>query len=629
MKAQKIRISLMMAVIVFAAAILGVLLGAGLYAATSDDAEAAALSGECADTEITITVENPLYAGVAPSSDARLMSSGAARLSAGGTLYSEHHTETYNSSADTVAAEIRAGMVARNETITVTFETSSPLADGALSDFVDEALEETGEGSEGDYLRWGYSEYSCSGSYSSNGSKYKYVLTYTFSYYTNASEEAAVTKKISQVLSGFGFTSSTTDYEKISAIYDYICENVTYDYDGLNNDSDVLKYTAYGALIEGSAVCQGYSTLFYRMLMESGISSRVIAGVSYGDNHAWNIALLGGYYYNLDSTWDAGVSSYKYFLKCDANFSNHTRNSEYLTSAFYSLYPMATSDYSSTSGGTTTNTTYTVTFNSNGGSSVSSQTVKSGSTATEPTSPTRSGYTFDGWYTSSSGGSKYSFSTAVTSDLTLYAHWTANTVVTYTVTFDSNGGSSVSSQTVNSGSTATQPTSPTKTGYTFDGWYTSSSGGSKYSFSTAVTSNLTLYAHWTINTYTVTFNSNGGSSVTSQTVNYGSTATQPTSPTRSGYTFDGWYTSSSGGSKYSFSTAVTSNLTLYAHWTASSGGTSTTTSSTDTTTEAPDETTTAAPDETTTAAPDETTTAAPDETTAEPDVTTGEGENTT
>lgn len=52
-----------MAVIVFAAAILGVLLGAGLYAATSDDAETAALSGECADTEITITVENPLYAG--------------------------------------------------------------------------------------------------------------------------------------------------------------------------------------------------------------------------------------------------------------------------------------------------------------------------------------------------------------------------------------------------------------------------------------------------------------------------------------------------------------------------------------------------------------------------------------
>ncbi|MCD8312178.1 MAG: hypothetical protein LUD43_06785 [Firmicutes bacterium] len=63
MKAQKIRIPLMMAVIVFAAAILGVLLGAGLYAATSDDAETAALSGECADTEITITVENPLYAG--------------------------------------------------------------------------------------------------------------------------------------------------------------------------------------------------------------------------------------------------------------------------------------------------------------------------------------------------------------------------------------------------------------------------------------------------------------------------------------------------------------------------------------------------------------------------------------
>ncbi|MCD7831945.1 MAG: hypothetical protein LUI01_06745 [Firmicutes bacterium] len=136
MKAQKRRIPLMMAVIVFAAAILGVLLGAGLYAATSDDAEAAALSVESADTEITITVENPLYAGVAPSSDARLMSSGAVRLSAGGTLYSEHHTETYNSSADTVAAEIRAAMVARSETVTVTFETTTQPTESDLSDFV-------------------------------------------------------------------------------------------------------------------------------------------------------------------------------------------------------------------------------------------------------------------------------------------------------------------------------------------------------------------------------------------------------------------------------------------------------------------------------------------------------------
>jgi uncharacterized repeat protein (TIGR02543 family) len=210
--------------------------------------------------------------------------------------------------------------------------------------------------------------------------------------------------------------------------------------------------------------------------------------------------------------------------------------------------------------------TYTVSFESNGGSSVSSQTVNSGSTATRPTNPTRSGYTFDNWYSNSTLTTVYNFSSTVTSNITLYAKWNTVSPTTYTVTFNSNGGSSVSSQTVNSGSTATRPTNPTKSGYTFDNWYSNSTLTTVYNFSTAVTGNITLYAKWNNVTYTVTFDSNGGSSVSSQSVNSGSTATRPTNPTRSGYTFDNWYSNSGLITVYNFSTAVTGNITLYAKW---------------------------------------------------------------
>ena len=203
---------------------------------------------------------------------------------------------------------------------------------------------------------------------------------------------------------------------------------------------------------------------------------------------------------------------------------------------------------------------YTIKFDSNGGSSVNSQTIDSGSTATKPANPTRSGYTFVEWQLN---GKTYDFKTPVTKNITLVAKWKQDVVQTYTVTFDSNGGSIVSSQTVNSGSTVTRPTNPMRNGYTFVEWQLN---GSAYNFSTPVTRNITLVAKWSQNTtqtYTVTFDSNGGSSVSAQTVNSGSTVSQPTAPTKPGYTFVEWQLN---GSAYNFSTPVTSNITLTAKW---------------------------------------------------------------
>ncbi|MCU6791576.1 InlB B-repeat-containing protein [Paenibacillus sp. WQ 127069] len=207
---------------------------------------------------------------------------------------------------------------------------------------------------------------------------------------------------------------------------------------------------------------------------------------------------------------------------------------------------------------------YTVTFNSNGGTAVVSQTVSYNSKATTPTAPTRTGYTFGGWYKDVGLTTAYAFTTAITGNTTLYAKWTLNN---YTVTFNSNGGTAVGSQTIGYNNTATTPTAPTRTGYTFGGWYKDSGLTTAYSFTTAITGNITLYAKWTLNNYTVTFNSNSGTAVNSQTVGYNNTATTPTPTTRTGYTFGGWYKDSGLTTAFTFTTAITGNTTLYAKWT--------------------------------------------------------------
>jgi len=217
---------------------------------------------------------------------------------------------------------------------------------------------------------------------------------------------------------------------------------------------------------------------------------------------------------------------------------------------------------------------YQVAFDTDGGSEIPVQKVEDGSKVMLPEPPIKEGYLFVGWYTSSSGDSKFDFSSGITKDTTIYAHWVSGDSKVYTVTFNSMGGSAVSSQTVASGFTADKPVS-TRDGYSLKGWYTSSAGGTEFDFSQPITSNKTLYAQWEkVVTYvSLTFNANGGtfsngSSLMQQSVSTGGHATTISNPTRSGYTFDGWYTSSVGGSKFSFGNAVSGDMIVYAHWSA-------------------------------------------------------------
>ncbi|MFC4305212.1 InlB B-repeat-containing protein [Cohnella boryungensis] len=212
---------------------------------------------------------------------------------------------------------------------------------------------------------------------------------------------------------------------------------------------------------------------------------------------------------------------------------------------------------------------YTVSFNSNDGSAVAGQTVSEGYKATAPEAPTLEGYVFSGWYSDSGLTNAYDFTTTVvTANITLYAKWTVKQKNRYTVSFNSNGGTEVAEKTVEEGAVATVPTAPTREGYTFAGWYSDSGLLSSYGFTAAVMESITLYAKWTMNSYTVSFNGNGGSAVDAVTVEYRGTAVEPVAPTRAGYTFGGWYSDIGLANKYNFSTLVTANLTLYAKWTA-------------------------------------------------------------
>lgn len=255
------------------------------------------------------------------------------------------------------------------------------------------------------------------------------------------------------------------------------------------------------------------------------------------------------------------------------------------------------------------NKKYTITFDSDGGSVVEKQIVKRGEKVNKPTDPTRDGYIFIEW---DLGSSIYDFSAKVTRNLILKAIWKEQEggKVTYVVNFNTDGGNSISNQIINKDKTIIKPQDPVRDGYKFLGWY---SNNVLFDFNTPVTTNLELVAKWekvkdnsttgtttttkkndttssttkktttkkndttntttkktTTNTtevkkYTVTFDSNGGSKVSSKEVTSGSKVSKPSNPTRTGYKFSGWTLNNKA---YDFNSKVTSNITLVAKWTA-------------------------------------------------------------
>ena len=244
--------------------------------------------------------------------------------------------------------------------------------------------------------------------------------------------------------------------------------------------------------------------------------------------------------------------------------------------------------------------TYTISYNGNGntgGSTASSTHTYDVAKNLTANGFTKTGYTFAGWATSSSGNvvhadkaSVKNLSATQGATITLYAKWTINS---YTLSINPNGGYRVSDNstaviTVTKNYQASENISERrKTGYTLTGYTlkntasgsTTDIGGATFTFDNSTKTGVfkqgtvacTLVAQWTANTYTVTFNPNGGTvSPTTKTVTYDSTYGSLPTPTRTGYNFAGWWTAASGGTQITTSTKVTtaSNHSIYAHWTA-------------------------------------------------------------
>lgn len=227
---------------------------------------------------------------------------------------------------------------------------------------------------------------------------------------------------------------------------------------------------------------------------------------------------------------------------------------------------------------------YKITWNVNEGDELTGEgyTVEAfyGNPITAPGDPTRRGYTFGGWYTD---GSNFAENTKFKTgdkmpegDVTYYAKWTA---IEYTITYNLDGGTNVSGNpaqyTVETGKITL--VAPTKTGYRFDGWYTDDTYSTKVTeIAAGSTSDVTLYAKWTINQYTITWETNGGNDLTGSnyttTADYGTAIVRPDDPTKEAdaqytYTFGGWYTDRALAQPLDDNATVPAeNLTVYAKW---------------------------------------------------------------
>ena len=210
--------------------------------------------------------------------------------------------------------------------------------------------------------------------------------------------------------------------------------------------------------------------------------------------------------------------------------------------------------------------TYKINFTDTGDSTVESIEAEYGASITAPENPTKTGYNFSYWYYNDPdtayviGDTMPALDTELgitTKEITLTAKWSINE---YTITFNTDGGSTIAPITQNYGTAITKPANPTKDGYTFAGWDTTIPD-------TMPAGNMTITATWTPIRYTITFDEAGGSEVTDITADYKSAISKPADPVREGYTFEYWYVAESPDTAFVFDTMPLNGAALIAKWT--------------------------------------------------------------
>ena len=256
----------------------------------------------------------------------------------------------FHDNAEDAVAELREAMKQRKSSVTigVTGSTDEEGLKKVIGSMLKLATDHTGQPDEGDYINFQYESYKGEAQTTRSGIDPAVEIKYDLTYYDNAEQEAEVSGKIAEALAELDLERKT-DYEKIIAIHDYICRNTKYE---PAEDGEDKGRTAYGALIEGKAVCQGYCVAFYRMLLEEGIDNRIIFGEGVGydgttASHTWNIVNLYGGYYYVDITWDDAGGNRDYFLiPAGAGFEDeHIAGEEFGESFFSEKYIMATEEF--------------------------------------------------------------------------------------------------------------------------------------------------------------------------------------------------------------------------------------------------------------------------------------------
>ena len=205
------------------------------------------------------------------------------------------------------ASQLKAGLKAHQTSITVKWAIPTAEFEGHESEMIEtpweEALKVTPEGREGDYIRFTVMGIHTSSSWSYSEDHALVTLNYNVTYAgTTGEQEEQLSNAVDAAISSFGFTAKTSGYDKIRTIYNYIASNVRYA--SAEHVSVPLYHSAYSAMFNHEAVCQGYASLLYYMLWRCQIPCRIVDGQGNGGPHAWNLVWLRGQWYSLDVTWD-------------------------------------------------------------------------------------------------------------------------------------------------------------------------------------------------------------------------------------------------------------------------------------------------------------------------------------
>lgn len=271
----------------------------------------------------------------------------------------KYNNKTYYSRGKKLYKTLTSGLAKRNLKITLRYLATAPITNAfTLSRITDELFVEATDDSmsssctDGDYVRWSTAGWQSNLQHNNTANGYYYyTINFEVTYYDSADEEKKVDSVVNTFLNNTN-TSGMSDYQILKKVHDFICSKTSYCNDATYNPyGNLYAYSAYGALVKGSSVCQGYSLAFYRLCRELGFKARIITSeylVWFNDQpeiqgHAWNLVGLNGKYYYVDTTWDDenDVKRYKFFLvnysdlRKDDSYSEHIPEEKYYDGEYY------------------------------------------------------------------------------------------------------------------------------------------------------------------------------------------------------------------------------------------------------------------------------------------------------